>query len=957
MTPQEYIGVDPYGNTSKMAKIVISETAFLPLVKISQTGNHILSMWMFSNADRTVTLYYGDKNIELNLTTSWQSYEHKMELAVDDGIYLELPAGTYYIWHAQLERATKKSDWIVAPEDIDASVDAKLEKYATLEIMDDKISLVAASTQTYTDNAVDEMGASVDAKLENYATLEVTNNKISTAVTETRTYTDGKANDAVSTAKSYTDQTAKSITSTVEGIVIGGRNLLLGSANPVNKFSWASSNGSATVTEETMLGAKGVLIDVTTAPTGWQFCQYAFGPSRMELIKPDTYYTLSFDVYPSIGDVVYFNIMDSNATNAASSYSEHKNIVANQWNHISLTVKTYSTITISYQVIYILGINSVATYKFCNFKLEEGNKATDWTPAPEDTEESITEVKTIAEQTADKFSWIVKSGTSETNFELTDRTASLVANHINLNGLVTFSGLNSDTQDKIDTIQSTADAAKEKADGLGVVHTFNPNGNSNMYVEFADITILATYINTPISFRIVSRGYEASDVQLCFNSRNNTNPNLNYFCSNGNVPLWIQNTGTSKWRIITKKSEALGGFSINNYYNPVGVKIDWVGVHLESVPDGSISSGKLQEGRDAAAANKAIADWCYNNDKTYINGGKIYTGSIAAKQINVSDLFAQDITATGTITGATLRSVHVESTSGSIGGFNIGADSLSLRELDGNSTFYIGLATKTLDGDAFGSLTSYWKMSGAGTQYGGYVQISHGELEAGYIAGTAPSYNPTFRITGQGDVYLPKIESELEVEGNITLPNDYQICGRNTSGSERENIRPCDRNNNFVLGYGSYSASEGATNIYGKNVSIIANGSITFNPSGTIKAPSRTLTTLWNGALYMGEGHSISLSDPISKQLNGIVLAWSAYVNNAAQDYWWNYTFIPKAHVSKHGGEAIGITLTGGHLGYKYVYINSTTITGSADNNKASKVISGVTFEPNYYVLRHVFGV
>ena len=218
MTPQEYIGVDPYGNTSKMAKIVISETAFLPLAKISQTGNHILSMWMFSNANRTVTLYYGDKNIELNLTTSWQSYEHKMELAVDDGIYLELPAGTYYIWHAQLERATKKSDWIVAPEDVDASVDAKLEKYATLEIMDDKISLVAASTQTYTDNAVDEMGASVDTKLENYATLEVTNNKISTAVTETKTYTDGKANDAVSTAKSYTDQTAKSITATVEGV-------------------------------------------------------------------------------------------------------------------------------------------------------------------------------------------------------------------------------------------------------------------------------------------------------------------------------------------------------------------------------------------------------------------------------------------------------------------------------------------------------------------------------------------------------------------------------------------------------------------------------------------------------------------------------------------------------------------------------------------------------------------
>ena len=60
------------------------------------------------------------------------------------------------------------------------------------------------------------------------------------------------------------------------------------------------------------------------------------------------------------------------------------------------------------------------------------------------------EAKTIAEQTAEKFSWIVKSGTSETNFELTDRTAQLVADNINLNGLVTFSGLNSELQNHID---------------------------------------------------------------------------------------------------------------------------------------------------------------------------------------------------------------------------------------------------------------------------------------------------------------------------------------------------------------------------------------------------------------------------------------------------------------------------------------------------------------------------
>lgn len=39
------------------------------------------------------------------------------------------------------------------------------------------------------------------------------------------------------------------------------------------------------------------------------------------------------------------------------------------------------------------------------------------------------------------------------------------------------------------------------------------------------------------------------------------------------------------------------------------------------------------------------ATWCHVNDKTLINGSKIYTGSIGAKQIDVDDLFAQSIKA------------------------------------------------------------------------------------------------------------------------------------------------------------------------------------------------------------------------------------------------------------------------------------------------------------------------
>lgn len=58
---------------------------------------------------------------------------------------------------------------------------------------------------------------------------------------------------------------------------------------------------------------------------------------------------------------------------------------------------------------------------------------------------------TLAKQTADKFEWIVKSGNSSTDFLLTDRTAQLVADSINLKGLVKFKGLDTATQDLINS--------------------------------------------------------------------------------------------------------------------------------------------------------------------------------------------------------------------------------------------------------------------------------------------------------------------------------------------------------------------------------------------------------------------------------------------------------------------------------------------------------------------------
>lgn len=79
-------------------------------------------------------------------------------------------------------------------------------------------------------------------------------------------------------------------------------------------------------------------------------------------------------------------------------------------------------------------------------------------------------VRTIAEQNASNFKWIVSNGTNETNFTLTDRTAELVAGHINLKGLVSFSGLDSSTKNKINGNISKVDVQY----ALGVSPTVAP---------------------------------------------------------------------------------------------------------------------------------------------------------------------------------------------------------------------------------------------------------------------------------------------------------------------------------------------------------------------------------------------------------------------------------------------------------------------------------------------------
>lgn len=69
---------------------------------------------------------------------------------------------------------------------------------------------------------------------------------------------------------------------------------------------------------------------------------------------------------------------------------------------------------------------------------------------------------------------------------------------------------------------------------------------------------------------------------------------------------------------------------------------------------------------DSAISEASIRNWCYDNDTTYIDGGKIYARTITSQQINVDSLSAINANL-GTVTAGTIQSNNYETSSGQKG--------------------------------------------------------------------------------------------------------------------------------------------------------------------------------------------------------------------------------------------------------------------------------------------------
>lgn len=215
------------------------------------------------------------------------------------------------------------------------------------------------------------------------------------------------------TVITYTDgntSTSYSVGSTVKGVDVGGRNLIRNSK--FTNTSWSNSNGGVDI-----INTNGSHFSYTTdgirtvKVSGWGGTGILIQTDIIPQIEYEKTVTLSFDLKLIKFDNIFFsanaNTVGNNMwwTQSVSTTSTGVDAATkdlNNWHRVSCTIKIPAKNSLYEKerlvlIRLIVGQNGGDyEYYMKNLKLELGNIATDWTPAPEDVDSAVDEAAKTA---------------------------------------------------------------------------------------------------------------------------------------------------------------------------------------------------------------------------------------------------------------------------------------------------------------------------------------------------------------------------------------------------------------------------------------------------------------------------------------------------------------------------------------------------------------------------------
>ena len=181
-------------------------------------------------------------------------------------------------------------------------------------------------------------------------------------------------------------------------------------------------------------------------------------------------------------------------------------------------------------------------------------------------------------------------------------------------------------------------------------------------------------------------------IQVCFYDKNKVAVETNEAAINiiGGVSLTAANT----WQKLEGWSSvpALTDVRKKAYYARIRYLPRYSGqtgtTYIRNVHWKQLGSNQVAQ---IDSIDSVLVAWCYNSDKTYINGGKIYTGSIAAAQIAANAIIAGKIAANA-VTASTI-------VAGAVTLDKLAANSVNASKIVAGSITAAQLAAATITGD------------------------------------------------------------------------------------------------------------------------------------------------------------------------------------------------------------------------------------------------------------------
>lgn len=273
-------------------------------------------------------------------------------------------------------------------------------------------------------------------------------------------------------SKTYTTKTE------FDDLSVGGRNMCIGTNQGTKNWGWDMQTGTYTKEEVLEDGIRTCkMTRKNDSQSGWSVI-YFTDISRDKWL-PNTEYTISIDIKASIDTVFELEFKTYAGTNSLVSEKSVKNNAtkANEWVTLQWLYKSSSPLpTNTKQLLQFRGINANqgVSYQFRNLKLEKGNKATNWSPAPEDIEQTA---KSYTDQKADEITQVVskKVGADEiiSKINQTAEKITIDASKLNLTGYVTIENLKGDGTTEINganIITGSIDADKLNVTDLSALN-------------------------------------------------------------------------------------------------------------------------------------------------------------------------------------------------------------------------------------------------------------------------------------------------------------------------------------------------------------------------------------------------------------------------------------------------------------------------------------------------------